>query len=452
MNVKEVKLRIGGMTCINCKKKIEKELINLIGVISVDVDYRTGVAQIRYNTDKLNFEQIRSTIEKIGYEVRSSNIVSKNEILRTAEIVAIILMTYAVVQHLGLLNYLAPSELADSGMSYGMLFVVGLLTSVHCVAMCGGINLSQSLNAKDKKSFSSAIAYNLGRVISYTIIGFVMGGIGYLIGVGAQIGISVAAQGILKGIAGIFTVIMALNMLDIFPWFKKISITVPKPIASFIVRKRMATKIPFFVGFLNGFMPCGPLQSMWIVALSSANPFVGAISMLSFALGTLPLMLGLGSIVSWLGKKYTKVMMKAGGIVVAVLGLALISQGLSLSGAVVSIPVDQSSEIKADVSSGEEIAFSTSDETSEDVQLIESTLEWGAYPNISVKANVPVRWTINVPEGMLTGCNSRMIIPEYGIQYAFNYGENVIEFIPTEEGNFTYTCWMGMITGNIEVL
>ena len=94
--------------------------------------------------------------------------------------------------------------------------------------------------------------------------------------------------------------------------------------------------------------------------------------------------------------------------------MALISQGLSLSGAVVSIPVDQSSEIKADVFS-EEIAFSTSDETSEDVQLIESTLEWGAYPNISVKANVPVRWTINVPEGMLTGCNSRMIIPEYGI-------------------------------------
>ena len=451
MNVKEVKLRIDGMTCINCKKKIEKELKHLIGVISVDVDYRTGVAQIRYDTDKLNFEQIRSTIEKIGYEVRSSNIVSKNEILRAAEIVAIILMTYAVVQHLGLLNYLAPSELADSGMSYGMLFVVGLLTSVHCVAMCGGINLSQSLNEKDKKSFSSAIAYNLGRVISYTIIGFVMGGIGYLIGVGAQIGISVATQGILKGIAGIFTVIMALHMLDIFPWFKKISITVPKPIASFIVRKRMATKVPFVVGILNGFMPCGPLQSMWIVALSSANPFVGAISMLSFALGTLPLMLGLGSIVSWLGKKYTKVMMKAGGIVVAVLGLALISQGISLSGAVVSIPVDQSSEIKADVFS-EEIAFSTSDETSEDIQLIESTLEWGAYPNISVKANVPVRWTINVPEGMLTGCNSRMIIPEYGIQYAFNYGENVIEFIPTEEGNFTYTCWMGMITGNIEVL
>ena len=434
MNVKEVKLRIGGMTCINCKKKIEKELKHLIGVISVDVDYRTGVAQIRYDTDKLNFEQIRSTIEKIGYEVRSSNIVSKNEILRAAEIVAIILMTYAVVQHLGLLNYLAPSELADSGMSYGMLFVVGLLTSVHCVAMCGGINLSQSLNEKDKKSFSSAIAYNLGRVISYTIIGFVMGGIGYLIGVGAQIGISVATQGILKGIAGIFTIIMALNMLDIFPWFKKISITVPKPIASFIVRKRMATKVPFVVGILNGFMPCG-----------------GAISMLSFALGTLPLMLGLGSIVSWLEKKYTKVMMKAGGIVVAVLGLALISQGISLSGAVVSIPVDQSSEIKADVFS-EEIAFSTSDETSEDIQLIESTLEWGAYPNISVKANVPVRWTINVPEGMLTGCNSRMIIPEYGIQYAFNYGENVIEFIPTEEGNFTYTCWMGMITGNIEVL
>ncbi len=338
-----------------------------------------------------------------------------------------------MVSHTGILNYLAPTELAESGMSYGVLFVVGLLTSVHCIAMCGGINLSQSLGRNDNNRFGSTLSYNLGRVLSYTIIGFVMGGIGYLIGSGTEVGLSTNVQGILKGIAGAFTIIMAINMLDIFPWFKRINISVPKPIARFVIEKRAKTKLPLLVGFLNGFMPCGPLQSMWIVALASASPIVGALSMFFFAIGTLPLMMGLGSIVAWLGGKYTKVMTKAGGVIVAVLGIALISQGIALSG--MQSQSDKSDSIQSDG----------------DVQLIESTLELGTYPSITVEANKPVKWKINVPEGTLTGCNSRMIIPEYGIQYAFDYGENVIEFTPTETGEFTYSCWMGMITGNIAV-
>jgi len=79
-------------------------------------------------------------------------------------------------------------------------------------------------------------------------------------------------------------------------------------------------------------------------------------------------------------------------------------------------------------------------------------LELGVYPNITVEEGIPVKWTINVPEGTLTGCNSTMLIPEYGIEHTFDYGENVIEFTPSEAGNITYTCWMGMITGNISVV
>ena len=54
-----------------------------------------------------------------------------------------------------------------------MIVVVGILTSVHCIAMCGGINLSQSIvsNRNGAKITVSNLAYNLGRVISYTIVG-----------------------------------------------------------------------------------------------------------------------------------------------------------------------------------------------------------------------------------------------------------------------------------------
>lgn len=83
---------------------------------------------------------------------------------------------------------------------------------------------------------------------------------------------------------------------------------------------------------VNGMMPCGPLQSMQIVALASANPFAGALSMLAFSLGTVPLMLGLGSFVAMLGKRLSAKVMETGAVLVVVLGLAMLSQGGNLSG------------------------------------------------------------------------------------------------------------------------
>ena len=89
---------------------------------------------------------------------------------------------------------------------------------------------------------------------------------------------------------------------------------------------------PFIVGIHNGFMPCGPLQSMWIVALAGGSSFAGAFSMLLFSLGTVPLMLGLGSLVSLLRKRFNSGVMSVGAVLVVVLGLSMLSQGGSLSG------------------------------------------------------------------------------------------------------------------------
>lgn len=66
---------------------------------------------------------------------------------------------------------------------------------------------------------------------------------------------------------------------------------------------------------------------MQIVALASGSPFAGALSMFLFSLGTVPLILGLGSLVAALGKKISKAVNHAGSILVAVLGLAMLSQG-----------------------------------------------------------------------------------------------------------------------------
>ena len=76
----------------------------------------------------------------------------------------------------------------------------------------------------------------------------------------------------------------------------------------------------------------------------------------------------------------------------------------------------------------------------------------GGYPNITVQAGIPVIWTITAPEGSINGCNYMINIQEYGItNYAFQEGDNVIEFMPERTGRFQYSCWMGMIRATIIV-
>ena len=144
----------------------------------------------------------------------------------------IIEVLFFLLQRCGILYRLVPNSLADSEMGYGMLFVIGLITSVHCIAMCGGINLSQTLQ-KDtsteisKVMFRNTLEYNIGRVVSYTVIGGVLGAVGALAGIGCSLQTSTLFQGILKLFAGIIMVVMGVNMLGIFPGLRRLAIHIP---------------------------------------------------------------------------------------------------------------------------------------------------------------------------------------------------------------------------------
>ena len=86
------------------------------------------------------------------------------------------------------------------------------------------------------------------------------------------------------------------------------------------------------------------------------------------------------------------------------------------------------------------------------VQLITTQLTSGRYSPITVNAGVPVKWTIQAAEGTINGCNNKLLIPEYGVEKKLEVGDNVIEFIPTKSGTFPYSCWMGMIRSQINVV
>ena len=454
MKIEKTILAIDGMTCINCQNRIEKKLRNTEGISGVQVSYSKGLAEIEFNSEVVTLECIATIIQELGYIVADKEKRKHSKRIATILTFAIIILLYYLLQRFGILNLLVPSILADSKMSYGMLFIVGLLTSVHCITMCGGIHLSQCLplNITDAENGDSSkistimpsLMYNAGRVISYSVIGFLLGGIGMLLTGGSAEGIPVVLQGILKMIAGLFMVIMGINMLGIFPVLRRFQIRFPKRSAIKINQKKRTEKRPFVIGLLNGLMPCGPMQSMQIIAFGSGNPFSGAIAMLMFSLGTVPLMLGLGSLVSALGKKYTKIVMRIGCILVVVLGLAMFSQGAALSG----IKLDKINQ-RSDGTS--ELNMATVSEKG-DIQYVESNLDFGSYPEITVYSGIPVRWTIHVPEEVINGCNYKMILETYGVTHEFTPGENVIEFVPDEAGTVPYTCWMGMIYGRINII
>ncbi len=85
-------------------------------------------------------------------------------------------------------------------------------------------------------------------------------------------------------------------------------------------------------------------------------------------------------------------------------------------------------------------------------QTVATTVESDTYHPLTVQVGVPVRWTLSAKPADLNGCNSRITIPQLGIQKRLVPGDNVIEFTPDHAGNITYTCWMGMISSTIRVV
>lgn len=240
--------------------------------------------------------------------------------------------------------------------------------------------------------------------------------------------------------------IFGIKMLDIFPSLRKFNIKMPKLFANKIYGNNKK-RGPLFIGLLNGFMPCGPLQTMQLYALGTGSFVAGATSMFFFALGTIPLMFGLGALSTIISSKFTKNMMKVSAAVVIVLGFTMLSRGFALAGisltpSLASSPSDITTEQRVEAP-----------EIKNGVQEINSTLTSGSkYPNITVVKGVPVKWTISAEKKYLNGCNNEIVISKYNVKKKLVEGDNIIEFTPTETGTIAYSCWMGMIVGKIKIV
>jgi sulfite exporter TauE/SafE len=349
------------------------------------------------------------------------------------------------LKDLYLMKYL-PELKPDS--SYALILLVGILTSFHCIGMCGGIALSQGIvgagsstadsrigsTSNRKGWFKPSLIYNMGRVISYTLIGGLAGGLGY----------AVQLSGVWKGaipiIGGLFMVIMGLNLLGLFPFLRFLNPRMPKFLTKNMVEGKYHGSL--IIGLLSGLLPCAPLQAVQLYSLSTGSIVRGAMTMFLFSVGTVPLLFAFGVANSFISHRFTQVILKISAVLVIALGIGMFGRGLAAAGVAVDL-----NPLEAVPKEG--IAVIADDYS---YQTVVMNVLPDKFAPIVVQKYIPVNWTIKVTKENLNECNDAIVIPKYGIRKDLEPGDNLVQFTPTNSGVVPYTCWMVMIKSKIIVV
>lgn len=422
--MKKIYVKIDGIHCEHCKNKIKNELLKIKNIKNVEFD--SFIACIDYENN-IDTKKIIDKINNIDYftkeEYISNNI---NDIKNNIKLKEFIIILLSIILILFILHKVFGFNIfnfiptIDSSITYGMLFITGLLTSIHCISMCGAINLLVVTNYK--RNFKNPIIYNLGRIISYTLLGGVIGFVGKIIQINSKV------SGFIIIIASIIMFLMSLNMLGV--------INLKKYKFNFI---NVKIKNPFLIGLINCFMPCGPLEAMKLYALTTGSFIKGALSMFLFSLGTVSLMLFVGVLINLLKGKTKILINKISSVLILILSLIMLNRGFLF------LNIDL-------FSSSNNYDNYTKSVINNNIQVVKIDLDYDNYEDIIVQKDIKVKLIIHVSKNKLTGCNNEIIIDKYNIKQKLTEGDNIIYFTPKEEGNILYTCWMNMIKNNIKVI
>jgi uncharacterized protein len=213
-----------------------------------------------------------------------------------------------------------------SNSLYLSAFLVGFLGGVHCIGMCGGIVGALSLGGQQPGANSwqrillFQLAYNLGRISSYTLAGMLVGGLGWL---AANLVALHQAQQALAVIAGLFMILLGLYLGGWWRGLARIEQAggvVWRRIEP-LGRKMIPVRTPvqaLVLGMIWGWLPCGLVYSVLIGAVASGGPVQGGLLLFSFALGTLPNLLLMGVFAARLSRFVANPTIRgiAGGLVI----------------------------------------------------------------------------------------------------------------------------------------
>ncbi len=471
-NRKKYTFHVQGMHCNACIILTESELKDLPEVHSVIASLDSNSVEVIGDFGQKDLvrimEELNLKLKPHGYTLsleKKSHLINWSDFKIAIPVTLAFIVFFIFLQKLGIVNLVNASK-----VSYGTAFIIGLIASVSsCMAVVGGLVLSMSANfAKEGDKVRPQVLFHLGRLASFFLLGGVIG----LLGSTFQLGGT--GTFIISFIVAIILLILGLNLLDIFPWAKKLQPTLPSFIGKRIhnIKNLNHTLTPLLVGIVTFFLPCGFTQSMQIFALSTGSFWTGSLTMLAFALGTLPVLAILSFSTSGISNKaWSGKFFKTAGLVVIFFGLFNLYNSLNIIGAIPHFSAEKVSEINTDQAgkfcslnnaSSSDCLASTTKKTSDfkplpvtnnsssnvsivnGVQIISLQVKGGYQPEQSVaKAGLPT--VIRFETSGTFDCSSSIRIPSLNIsQYLPQTGSTDINIGTPSVGLFRGSCGMGM--------
>ncbi len=328
MPTKMEKIEIEGMHCMGCEDILKQAITGIEGVKTVKASYRTQTVAVLYDNTKSDRADFEQAIIKKGYSIKktqaSSNVVPR---LKYFAVFVLLLLVVGSVAFWGKNQMPSIMQQINPQMSYAVLLGIGFLTGFHCIGMCGGFVVAYTDPTKSKsRQFLTHFSYAFGKTLSYTVLG---SGFGLL---GATISITPQIRGAVALAASVFLLIYGLKMLNVFAFLRRFTLRLPK-IVNQVVNNELhkPRRSALRTGLLNGLLlGCGPLQTMYVMAAGTGDPFQGGMILLMFGLGTLIPLLGFGVFASLLSHTAMRQMTQVSGILVIAMGVMMAQRGMMM--------------------------------------------------------------------------------------------------------------------------
>ena len=314
MKTETQELKIRGMICRSCVGEVEALLLHTRGVIRAKVSYLKGQAQLEYDPELVSLSDVQKRLAENGYQ-------SGDRGLSGVALDGLCLALTLLLTWLLLGGSHHSMELGNSA-GFGAAFLLGLMTSPHCLGMCGGILLGNC--AQNRSPALASLAYNVGRILSYTAIGGIFGALGTVIAY------SMSVKSMVFTMVGRAVILIGLNLWGLLPGLGALIASQPSFCQLPTQTRKCFAGRPLLIGLLTGLMPCASLYAMWLHAVSGGSAVYGAETMLAFALGTAPLLFLFGALGALIPKKWNKYFLKASAVLVTAMGLKMLITGLRM--------------------------------------------------------------------------------------------------------------------------
>jgi sulfite exporter TauE/SafE/copper chaperone CopZ len=451
---------VRGMHCASCEILIEKKIFKEDSVEMVDVSLPKETVTIEYQTDKkITPEYLNNIFAEDGYRFSTTPFNKTQKIITKTSTNPFSAIFIGIAFIIGFIllskTGLASLVSVNAQSSLPVFFLFGLLAGVSsCAALVGGIILSLSKQWLSSYGHSDSVLhkaqphflFNLGRVIGYAGFGAILGMIGNFFRL-----TPIVSAMLVIGVS-LIMILLGLQMVGVKA-LRNFQIRLPKFITGQVADESnfQGRFAPILMGALTFFLPCGFTITAQALALASGNSLQGALIMGLFALGTVPglLAIGLSSVKFQSNPKTAKQFSLIAGILVLFFAAFNINAQLSVLG------VSNANDL---------ISAPTSTQTSQTTgelpsivngkQVVKINASASGYtPNrIRLKANIPTRWEVTANN--ISGCTNAIISRSlFDGQIDLVDGiTSVKEFTSPKPGLYKFSCWMGMVSGTIEVV